>query len=145
MTVVRRGGAVLLLLLLAHLALGVARLPGKVWSRRCAEIEGYRQQGAARYLLGSARLDGAAAIEWLCANVPPDAAVQWRLPADGALEFVAALIAPRLCVDERHVPAGAESYAGRPLARGTIPGGATGAIVVQGTEAGGLVLRVRED
>lgn len=138
------GPKVLLLCLGGHLLLGLLRLPGRVIGRRIDEIEAYRREGAPQFLLRSARLGGAEAIEWLQRNVPPDAAVLWRWPADGALEFVPALLAPRLLVDERQVPPGATECAGRPLARGTLPDGATGVIVVQGTSDGGLVLRVVE-
>jgi hypothetical protein len=134
----------LLCCLVGHLLLGLARLPGRVLGRRFDEVAAYRRDGAARHLLGSARLGGAEAIEWLQQNVPSDTAVLWRWPADGALEFVAALIAPRLLVDERQVPVGATTCAGRTLARGTLPDGSAGLIVVQGTPDGGLVLRVRE-
>ena len=61
------------------------------------------------------------------------------------LEFPPALLAPRLFVDERAVPPGAVTAAGRPLARGVLPDGSSGVLVLQGTADGvGLVLRVRE-
>ncbi|MCK5945425.1 MAG: hypothetical protein KAI24_25770, partial [Planctomycetes bacterium] len=139
----RRVHTALFALLAAHVLLGVARLPGKAIARRVDEVDAYRRLGAARYLLDSAHLDGADAIEWLLQNTDEQAAVLWRWPADGALEFVAALIAPRLLVDERAVPAGATSFAGRTIATGTVPSGARGAVVVQGTEDGGLRLTTR--
>lgn len=138
-----KGAALLLALLGAHIALGVARIPGKVIGRRVDEIEQFRDQGPARYLLGRAQLDGADEIEWLLENTDEDCVVLWRWPAKGALEFVAALIAPRLLVDERHVPEGATRFDGRPIAAGTLPSGRSGQIVVQGTEQQGLLLTTR--
>ncbi len=141
----RIGGAVLLAVLALHVLLGLARLPNKVWGRRLDQVDAYRKQGAAEFLLEGARLEGAHVITWIRDHVPADQAVLWRWPADGALEFVAGLIAPRLLVDERAVEAGAELHAGRRLTRGVIPSGGRGLIVVQGTETGGLRLLVRED
>ena len=137
-------GRVLVALLTAHVALGVVRLPGKVWLRRTDEIAEYRRHGAARYLLDSAQLSGADQLEWLLANTPEDCIVLWKWPCTGALEFSSALLAPRLVVDERTVPAGAARHLDRPLARGTPPGSADeGVIVLQGTDEGGLRLHVR--
>jgi glycosyltransferase involved in cell wall biosynthesis len=138
----RLGRAVLLLLLLAHLAIGIGRLPTKVWARRLEEIADYRAQGAAHYLLDGARLGGADVIEWLTANTAEDSVILWRWPADGALEFTAALLAPRWIVDERCVAAGDTTFAGRPIAHGTLPTGERGLLTVQGTEDEGLELRV---
>ncbi|MFN3244054.1 MAG: hypothetical protein ACE37K_21285 [Planctomycetota bacterium] len=133
-----KASAILTGLLLAHLALGVVRLPGKVWLRRVEEVEAYRDQGAPHFLLGSARLGGADEIAWLCDHLPERCVVLWRWPAKGALEFVAPLIAPRLLVDERLVPADASTFAGLPIATG-----AHGRIVAQGTEDHGLILQGR--
>lgn len=137
------GGIVLLALLFLHLAIGIGRLPGKVWARRLHEIEQYRQQGAARFLLDSAQLGGTDVLEWLLANTADDSVVLWRWPADGALEFAAALLAPRLVVDDREVPGGATTFAGRQIASGTVPSGERGLITIQGTDDGGLRLVVR--
>ncbi|HEB53233.1 MAG TPA: hypothetical protein ENI87_08270 [bacterium] len=133
-----KAATALAVLLGGHLLLGIARLPGRVWQRRVAEVRAYREAGAARFLLERAKLDGADEIEWLLANVPADHVVLWRWPADGALEFVAALLAPRLVVDERAVPDDATTFAGRPIATS-----ANGRIVVQGTEHGGLRIHGR--
>ena len=134
---------VLVALLVLHVAFGVARLPGRVWMRRIDEVAEYRTKGAVRFLLDSAQLGGAAELEWLLANTPPDSVILWRWPADGALEFAAALLAPRLVVDDRALPGGDSTFAGRDVARGTVPSGATGLITVQGTDDGGLRLLVR--
>lgn len=134
----------LLVLLVAHLALAVARLPGKVWARRLDDVATWRERGAAAFLLDGAQLDGAADLQWLLDHAPADSAVLWRWPADGAVEFVATLLAPRLLVDERAVPIGAVSHGGRPLAQGELRNGQRGVFVVQGTADEGLVVRVRE-
>lgn len=135
----------LLALLSLHVGLGLLRLPGKVWTRRVEEVADYRAKGAARFLLDSAQLGGAAELEWLLANTEPDRVILWRWPADGALEFTGALLAPRLVVDERAVPADAATFAGRRIATGTLPSGEHGQIIVQGTDDGGLRLTVRPE
>jgi hypothetical protein len=134
---------VAVLLLAAHLVIGVARLPDKVFGKRTAEIAGYRQ-GAAQHLLANARLRGGDALAWLLDAAPSEVAVLLRWPVDGAVEFAPALLSPRLLVDERHVPIGAERAAGRPLFRGTLPDGRRGLVVVHATADGGLALDVRE-
>ena len=133
-----KAGTILVGLLLAHVALGVGRLPGKVWQRRLDEVDSYREQGAPHFLLSRAQLGGADEIAWLCENLPEQCVVLWRWPADGALEFVAAQIAPRLLVDERLVPDDATTFAGLPIATGK-----NGRIVAQGTEDLGLILHGR--
>jgi hypothetical protein len=141
----RRPGLVVLafVLVAAHLVLVAARLPGRVWARRVDDVAAYRERGAPHFLLEGAKRDGAADLAWLLRAAPPDSVVLWRWPADGALEFVAALLAPRLLVDERAVPPDATAHAGRPLAQGTLPDGTHGVLVVQGTAAEGLVLTTR--
>jgi len=138
-----KGGIVLLALLLAHLAIGVGRYPTRVIGRRLAEIELYEQKGGARFLLEDAKIPGAEQLEWLLANTDKDSVILWRWPSDGALEFAAALLAPRLVVDERKVPPGASTFAGRTIASGTTPSGERGLITLQGTEGKGLLLTTR--
>lgn len=138
-----KGGIVLLALLLAHLAIGVGRYPTRVIGRRLAEIEHYEQKGGARFLLEDAKIAGAKQLEWLLANTNENSVILWRWPSDGALEFAAALLAPRLIVDERKVPAGASTFAGRTIAAGTTPSGERGLITLQGTETKGLRLTTR--
>jgi hypothetical protein len=140
--------AVCLLLLALHLALGMLRIPGKLYGRRAEEIARYRSEGAAGYLLGNARLHGAPVIDWLRANVPADAVVLWRGDAKGPFEILAGLIAPRLLVAEGMVAADATSWCppgepgGRPLARGPLADGSSGIVVVE-ARADGLALQVR--
>jgi len=134
------GARILAALLIAHVALGLARLPGKVVGRRINETKAYREQGAARFLLASAHIGGADELEWLLEHTDERCVVLWRWPAKGALEFASALLAPRLVVDERLVPRDAVQFAGRPIAHGTVPAGTTGRILLQGTEDRGLLL-----
>lgn len=138
----RRLLALALLLLGGHLVLGIARLPDRVLARRTADIERYRSEGAAKFLLGNAKLRGAEEIEWLQANVQPGDCVLWRGESQGAMEFVPALLAPALVVGEHAVASGGRSYHGRPLTRGTLPDGRQGIIVVEGCRDH-LVLHVR--
>lgn len=120
-----------LAVLVAHLGLGLARVPGKVWQRRAEQIEAFRREGAAHYLFRTSGLEGAEVVTWLQERVPPDAVVLWR--GEGpALEFVPALIAPRLLVAADRVPAGADRYAGLPLARARLDDGRSGVVVVEG-------------
>lgn len=138
----RRLLALALVLLGGHLALGIARLPDRVFARRAADIERFRTEGAAKFLLGNAKLGGADEIAWLQANVQPGDCVLWRGEAQGAMEFVPALLAPALLVGELAVASGGRSYQGRPLLRGTLPDGRQGTIVVEGCRDH-LLLHVR--
>jgi hypothetical protein len=134
---------VLVVLLAAHVAFGLLRLPGKVWGRRADDIARYRDDDVA-FLLDGARLGGADAIRWLRTNVPPNGAVMYAPPISDAMEFAAALLTPRLLVHVDAVPSGVTTWAGRVLAHGTLPDGTRGFVVVQGSDDRGLTLRVRE-
>jgi len=131
-----------LALLAAHLLIGILRMPGRVIARRLDEIEQY-QQGAARFLVDSAKLQGHEPLQWVLANTSEHSVVLWRWPSAGVLEFAAALLAPRLVVDERLVPVGAQQIGGRDIAIGTTPSGEHGLITLQGTETRGLRLTAR--
>lgn len=134
----------LLVLLGAHLALGIGRIPGRVIQRRLDEIHQYEQKGPARFLLEDAKLHGADELEWVLANTAEHSVILWRWPSKGALEFAAALLAPRLVVDERLVSPGATQFAGRTIATGTPPSCTPGLITLQGTgESRGLRLTTR--
>lgn len=138
-----KAGLVVLILLGAHLAIGIGRMPSRVIGRRLDEIEQYREMGAARYLLENAKIQGADELEWVLANTDENSVILWRWPSDGALEFAAALLIPRLVVDERKVPVGATSFAGRDIATGTTPSGERGLITLHGTDTEGLRLTTR--
>ena len=146
-----RTTTVLLLgLLAAHLLLGAGRLPGKVIGRRRRSDTARSDPGAARFLLERAKLGGADELEWLLEHTDEQCVVLWRWPCDGALEFAAALLAPRLVVDERCVPVDATTFAKRQIAVGTLPSGERGQIVLQGTVSqdsgpSGLLLTTRSN
>lgn len=139
----RKASMLLLALVFGHLAIGIGRLPARVFGRRLDEIELYQHKGAARFLLEDAGLQGAVELEWVLDNTDKRSVILWRWPSKGALEFAAALLAPRLIVDERKVPAGDTQFAGRRIATGTTPSGEHGLITLHGTSAGGLRLTTR--
>ncbi len=112
-----RLGRIVLVLLLAHLAWGVGRIPSKVWGKRLDEIAEYQRDGAAAFHLDNSHRHGAGIVRRVVAGTPPDAIVLWTGEWKGALEFVAPLIAPRLLVDAHEVDPHAGTFLGRPLAR----------------------------
>lgn len=112
----RRWRRVLWVALLAHVGLGVARLPGVGFARRWREIDDYQTRGAAGYFLDGTPFRGADAVAWLLANVPADGAVVCRGDSKGVLEFLPGLLAPRLVVREHLVAATAREHAGHALA-----------------------------
>lgn len=114
--------------LVLHVLLGTARIPTVVVGRRADDVEAFRQRGPVRFLLDTPHQHGADAVEWVLANVPRDAAVLYRGDSKGSIEFVPALLAPRLLVAEGLCPDGATEYAGRPIARQ--PASAGGRVLV---------------
>lgn len=120
-TVWRRTSTWLLILVVAHVAWGITRIPGRVWQRRLADIASYRDRGAADYFLGpdaETRLRGAAEVQWLLRHTPPTSAVLYRGETKGAFELASGLLAPRFLVHADRVPPGAREHLGRPLATG---------------------------
>lgn len=105
-----------LLVLLAHVGLGIARLPGVVFARRWHDVAEFEARGAAGYFLDGSPFRGADVVQQLCDEVPPDGAVVCRGDSKGVLEFVPGLLAPRLLVREHLVPPTARAHAGRALA-----------------------------
>lgn len=126
-------------LVAAHVVWGASRAAFRSAPRTAAEIAAYRRDGAERYLLGSAKLDGADAIDWLRQNTPADAVVAWRGEAQGPIEFAAALLWPRLLVaaDDRN----ATNRLGRPFARGTRDGRSGEVVLV--AQRTGLTVELR--
>jgi hypothetical protein len=118
-------------LVLAHVAWGLARVPTRVVARRLDEVEQFRRSGAIDHFLATRHLQGADAVAWVRDRTGPDAVVLWAGDAGGALEFAPAMLAPRLLVDERSCAHGQTTYAGRPIATGTL-GATTGRIVLVG-------------
>ena len=124
---------VCMVLVLAHIVWGLARLPGRVVQRRLADVQQYREGGDAAYLLPGAPAAGSDAIAWVRANTPAECVVLWRGEPMGALEFAPTLLAPRLIVEARLCPPTNQTYAGLPVARGTRDG-RSGTVVLVATK-----------
>ena len=105
-----------ILLLAVHCLWGAARIPTVVIGRRSSDVSAHRQRGAVDFFLDTPHQHGAAAVEWILANVPTNGVVLFRGDSKGSLEFVPGLIAPRLLVAESHCPPGVTRHSGRPLA-----------------------------
>ncbi|MFT4516429.1 MAG: hypothetical protein ACI89X_000837 [Planctomycetota bacterium] len=135
------GAAIACTLILAHIAWGLVRVPSRVIIRRLDDVDAYREEGAAAYLLGANGLAGKEAIEWLLNNTPADSVVLWSGENMGALEFAPDLIAPRLLVRASKPAAGQTHYAGLPIAQYTWQGRSGAATLVGRDDA--LFLEVR--
>jgi hypothetical protein len=122
----------ILVLFLAHLALVVVRIPRSVVGKRIDEVSRYREVGAARYHLEDSGYGGAEWVEWIVDNVPADAVVLYRGDQKGAFEFVPSLLYPRLVWSAGAVSDEARTLAGRPIARGEVPGKGVGTLVLVG-------------
>lgn len=106
------------LALAAHLVLGALRVPKKAWRDRAAEIARYERLGPIRFHLGKAYGEATVrAVERLRAT-PRDSAVLFRGSRRGPIEFVPALLWPRLLYEASAVRPGARRVHGRPIARG---------------------------
>ncbi len=103
--------------LLAHLGLGLLRIPKKAWLARIAEVRRYEREGPVRFHLKVYGEESIRAIERVLEESPPASVVLFRGEWRGPLEFAPALLHPRLVVREHALPPGATSYHGRPLAR----------------------------
>ncbi len=133
---------VLWIALFVNLAYVAARVPHSVVVKRATEIGQYRSVGGPRFHLDNKFRSGARWVEWILAHVPEDAVVLFRGEQRGALEFVPALVFPRLLVAAAGVPAGQDSFAGRSIARGQIDGLGEGQLVLVGAvDHVGLELR----
>lgn len=112
----RRWRRVLFVVLLAHVAVGVVRLPGVGFVRRWQDVDDFRARGAAGYFLDGTPYRGADVVQWIVANVPPDGVVVCRGDSKGVLEFVPGLIAPRLLVREHLAAPTGRQHGGRNIA-----------------------------
>ena len=122
-------------LLGAGILFAVARVPHAVWSKRRDEIDLYQRLGAAGYHLRLIDRSGRSArdLQWLREHTPEDCALVYAGEERGAFEFAAPLLFPRLLVRATAVAPDATHYAGRPLARATLPdGGGTGVLLLTG-------------
>jgi hypothetical protein len=127
-----RWGLALAVLLGAHVAVGIARIPSKVWGERAEEIARYRDAGAVRFHLDNRERRGADAVQAVLDQSPENAVVLWRGAWRGALEFAPALLAPRVLVHELSCAPDAASLWDRPIARGRLADGRAGVLVLVG-------------
>ncbi len=104
------------MLLVTHVAFGLARVPHAVVAKRWREVTACRAEGDAAFILRTAHLTGAEAIVTLRATTPQNAVVAVRGVDKGVLEFAPPLLWPRLCKAEGAIPAGAATDEGRPIA-----------------------------
>ena len=111
-----RASAVLGCVVIAHVVFGLCRIPHAVVAQRLEDVAGYRRDGDAAWLFRTAKLEGADAIAAVRARTAPDAVVVFRGDRKGAMEWAPALLWPRLCCAENRLPAGATTFAGRPIA-----------------------------
>ena len=112
----RRGRVVLALAVVGHVVFGLLRIPHAVIAQRWADVDAFRREGDAAWLLRTARLNGADAIALVRECTGPDAVIAIRGAHEDALEWAPPLLWPRLCCAERALPAGATTFAGRRIA-----------------------------
>ncbi|MHC5063874.1 MAG: hypothetical protein ACYTG5_07855 [Planctomycetota bacterium] len=128
----RRWPSFLLLILIGHVLWGAVRIPSRVYERRLDKIGEYLDRGPALYHLDNDHRKGGDIIEKLLAETSEDCVILWRGNWKGVVEFIPFLIAPRLLVEAGRVPAGADQYLDRPIARGALASGETGVYVIVG-------------
>ncbi|MFQ5504799.1 MAG: hypothetical protein ACE5F1_08395 [Planctomycetota bacterium] len=122
----------LLLAFVVHLGIGVLRIPGKAYVKRLRQIQEYRQKGQVRYFMERFGSDTVDTMNWILENTPEDSVLLFRGSWRIAMEFVPALIHPRLLYAEDAVSPGASEVHGRPIARGLHPGVGRGQLVLVG-------------
>lgn len=120
------------LVVLAHLVVVVARVPYAAWAKRLREISAHRADGRTPFLFAASHLDGADVVDRLIASTPPDAMIAYDGDRKGALEFVAALVFPRLLVAAGQIVADQTEVAGRRIATQVDADGTRRRIVVVG-------------
>ncbi|MGE0145108.1 MAG: hypothetical protein AB7T19_17625 [Planctomycetota bacterium] len=118
-------------MLALHLLWVGLRVPYSVVFRRMQEVARFRDRGAAASHLESGRRSGAAIVEWVLRSSQEHDVVLFRGPRKGALEFVPALLHPRLLVEAAATDRSDPHYRGRPIAIGTRDG-KRGQIVIIG-------------
>lgn len=129
-----RWSSLLIALLGIHIIWGAARIPGKVYGKRFERIRHYLEVGGPAYHLDNDYRQGAAEVRLLLAETDENCILLWRGEWRGSLEFVPALIAPRLLVAENTCPADATDLFGRPLGQGQLADGRNGIFVLVGGE-----------
>jgi hypothetical protein len=115
-------GRLLLLLLCAHILLGLLRIPHAVIGHRRDETAALEARGRVRYLLDRKHWQGASTIQWILDNTVEDSVFLWRGQYKGSFELVAELIFPRLLYHESLVPRHTQELFGRPVAARVIVG-----------------------
>lgn len=131
----RAPATIVLALLGVHVALGALRVPTVVVGRRCADVAKFTERGAVRFHLDTEHRHCAEAVEWLLANVPETGIVLYRGDSKGAVEFVPALVAPRLLVRDAECPANVDTWNGHSLARrAAADGGRVLVLIANGDE-----------
>lgn len=113
---------VLIGLLCVHCVWGALRLPDKAIQRRAEDIDRFRELGPIRYFLQARGQTGHEAIDWILANTEPRSSVLYEGPVQGALEFAAGVLAPRLLVAGPPAESTNAARAGWPLARARLDG-----------------------
>jgi hypothetical protein len=117
-----RWGILLLVVLLAHLVFGLARVPHSVVGKRAAERHSYNERGRVRYLLDTKHHKGADAVQWILDNTVEDSVFLWRGQYKGSFELVAHLIYPRLLYEESRVARHIDKIHGRPVSARVLVG-----------------------
>jgi len=112
----------LLLLVTAHLLVGLARIPHAVFGKRAAEAARYEQVGRVRYLLDTKYHQGWQEVEWLLQNTPANSVILWRGEYKGSFELAADLVFPRLLYEASRVQPGITTIYDRPVATRVLVG-----------------------
>lgn len=121
----------LVLLLPAHLAFSIARLPHAAYAKRLRHLGEWERLGPIGFHVGRTWPEAARTLSWLAQHAPEDAVVLYEGHWKGLLEFVPALLRPRLVYAAAAVAPGATRVGDRPIAGGTLPNGQTGTWVLK--------------
>lgn len=105
----------------AHLTWGLARLPGKVFSRRVDEVVRYQKLGPEGWFFRDDAMQGQEVITWLREHTPEACVVAWEGERLGAMEFAVGLLAPRFFVRANEAERVAETT-GVPIAAAELDG-----------------------
>ncbi len=105
----------------AHLVWGLARLPGKVVSRRATEIVTYQKAGPEAWFFRGDAMQGEEVIRWLREHTPEACVVVWEGERLGAMEFAVGLLTPRFFVRADEAERVAEAT-GLPIATAEMDG-----------------------
>ena len=115
------GARWVLWLVTAHLLLGLARLPGKVFDRRLEEVAVFQKTGPESWFFRGDSLQGGEVITWIRENTPRACVISWEGERLGAMEFAVALLSPRFFVRTEDAARVAETH-GVPIASAELNG-----------------------